>query len=411
MLFFVLALVAAYTNRSMVFEQRTSGNQYRSTQALEAADAGMEWALAMLNSGRIDDQCAPTADATQQSFRRRLLQIDDVTGTIQPDPADADDNGTAWPTCVHDGAAWRCHCPGDGAGSPKPPDGLGVFPAFRVRFASAAAAGPGLVELEVNGCTRLDDECLRFPARGVAGEGRASLRVLIALRSALPGPPVAAITVRGDLDAEGEELGAFNPDPASGGLAILTGGELLNPGGLRLAGPAGTAPEESVRRAPAMSLEAIPDADKRPPRFFEQTFAAALDTYRNQPATVELDCTGGCNADRVRAAAERHPDRILWARGGPVNLAPPGVIGSADEPVLLVVPDGAVALGVQMHGLIYGAGGGWTGDGTLRGALIDAGDFAGGATFDVVRDAAVLDRLRWRTGSFVRVPGGWRDYR
>ena len=40
-LFFVMTLVAAYTNRSLIFEQRTSANQYRSTQSLEIADAGM----------------------------------------------------------------------------------------------------------------------------------------------------------------------------------------------------------------------------------------------------------------------------------------------------------------------------------------------------------------------------------
>ena len=40
MLFFVIALVSAYTSRNLIFEQRTANNQYRSTQALEAAEAG-----------------------------------------------------------------------------------------------------------------------------------------------------------------------------------------------------------------------------------------------------------------------------------------------------------------------------------------------------------------------------------
>jgi Tfp pilus assembly protein PilX len=46
-LFFVVSLVAAYTNRNLIFEQRTASNQYRSTQALEAAEAGLEWAISM----------------------------------------------------------------------------------------------------------------------------------------------------------------------------------------------------------------------------------------------------------------------------------------------------------------------------------------------------------------------------
>ena len=56
MLFFIMSLVAAYASRNLIFEQRTSANNYRSTQAFEAAEAGLEWAIAMLNGGRIDDR-------------------------------------------------------------------------------------------------------------------------------------------------------------------------------------------------------------------------------------------------------------------------------------------------------------------------------------------------------------------
>ena len=69
---------------------------------------------------------------------------------------------------------------------------------------------------------------------------------------------------------------------------------------------------------------------------------------------------------------------------------------------------------VRVHGLIYGrADPEWTVTGTagvLRGALVAGNDLAGGASLDVVYDADILDRLRWRHGSFVRVPGGWKDF-
>ena len=42
-LFFIMSLVAAYASRNLIFEQRTSANNYRSTQAFEAAEAGLEW--------------------------------------------------------------------------------------------------------------------------------------------------------------------------------------------------------------------------------------------------------------------------------------------------------------------------------------------------------------------------------
>ena len=40
-LFFILALVTAYAGRNLIFEQRTSVNNMRATQAFEAAEASM----------------------------------------------------------------------------------------------------------------------------------------------------------------------------------------------------------------------------------------------------------------------------------------------------------------------------------------------------------------------------------
>ena len=63
LLLFALLLGVAYVNRNLVFEQRASANQYRSTQAFEAAEAGLEWTLARLNDVRpIGADCLPTAD-------------------------------------------------------------------------------------------------------------------------------------------------------------------------------------------------------------------------------------------------------------------------------------------------------------------------------------------------------------
>ena len=72
LLFFIISLVAAYAGRNLIFEQKTSANQYRATQAFEAAEAGLEWALAMLNGG---DRSTPARDppspidGTHNTFR------------------------------------------------------------------------------------------------------------------------------------------------------------------------------------------------------------------------------------------------------------------------------------------------------------------------------------------------------
>jgi hypothetical protein len=411
-LFLILSMVAAYTNRNLIFEQRTLGNQYRATQAFEAAEAGVEWALAMLNGGRITTACTPGADTTLSSFRQRYLSIDAATGAVQPQPNVA---AGSWASCVHDGTNWVCSCPVTGSPSLSVPEGTGVFPAFRVRFLALPdpAARPGAVRLQVNGCTRLVADCLDFPATGVAGEGRASIEALIALKSALPSPPVAAVTVRDDFDLEGQAFGAFNPSPGSSGIAVMAGGTLANKASLRFGSTPGTPAiaAELVREGDtALGNPHIPSGE----RLFGAVFAASPANYRDQPATLLLDCTTtACDADRLRAVAGRHPGRILWAEGD-VSLNGGADLGAPDNPVVLVVEGDLAIDNFTVHGLVYGrADPEWTVTGSnsrLRGALIAENDLAGGASFDVVHDAGILNHLRWRHGSFVRVPGGWRDF-
>ena len=84
-LLLLVTLSAGYSARNLIFEQRTGINQYRATQALEAADAGQDWALGLLNAGLVDGSCSATADLAQRTFRDRYLDIAPVGGRITPD--------------------------------------------------------------------------------------------------------------------------------------------------------------------------------------------------------------------------------------------------------------------------------------------------------------------------------------
>ena len=98
----LMTLVTFFANRNIVFERKTAANQYRSTKALEAAEAGIEWALANLNSSRkITAACATSTVATDRSFRDRYLDPDDNGLFAEP-------FSTANPTCTFNGATWSC---------------------------------------------------------------------------------------------------------------------------------------------------------------------------------------------------------------------------------------------------------------------------------------------------------------
>lgn len=415
-LFFVVSLVAAYMNRNLIFEQRTSVNQYRSTLAFEAAEAGLEWALAMLNGGRIDESCVASADETQTSFRERYLAIAESTGRVTPTGAlTGSGESTVWPSCVFNEGAWSCSCPapGDALDLDLPSDGGSPHPAFRIRFVrlsntpTGAPPPPGAIRIEVNGCTRLADECLNFPATGVGGEGRATVRVLIALRGGLAAPPVAALTVREDLTVGGA-LGVFNPTTAAGGIAVITGGTIDDPSSLLQVGGAPGAPSDSAKVTEDTGLASLTAV-----RLFVSSFAIWPDLWRDQPAVRRLDCTSGCDGDDVRDAIALYPGHVVWVDGD-IALDGGAPIGSATQPVLLVV-DGdltSIDAGTTFHGLIHVRTASWepTGSGSVRGAVVAENAMGGSPAFDVVFDADVLQRLRWQTGSFVRVPGGWRDF-
>ncbi|MBL0296207.1 MAG: pilus assembly PilX N-terminal domain-containing protein [Betaproteobacteria bacterium] len=149
-LFFILSLVAAYTSRNLIFEQRTAGNLHRSTQAFEAAEAGVEWALTMLNSGRIDATCAASTNVANDSFRQRYLTIDAASGGRPGRVLTAAFAAPVWPV------AFSMVRPGTAvARSPTRPRWHlagrdGHLPAFRIRFwrAAGARAGPHPPEVE-----------------------------------------------------------------------------------------------------------------------------------------------------------------------------------------------------------------------------------------------------------------------
>jgi hypothetical protein len=402
-LFLIMSLVAAYTNRNLIFEQRTSGNQYRSTQAFEAAEAGVEWALAQLNTGRITDDCAPSVDATDTSFRQRYLAIDGSNGMIVPLAPNGAGEGTLWPSCVFTGGNWSCACPA-AAGAPGLAAATGA--AFRVRFARVGAQ-PGIVRVDVHGCTRPADACLDFPAQSIGGEGRASLSVLVALRSALPALPIAALTVRQGLDVSGADLGAYNAEVLTSGVSILAGGP-VNTTALRLGSTPGTPGELSVTQNDT-GLQLLGSAD----RMFENVYAIGRNGYQQQPGVVVLDCGGGsCDAATVRAAAQMNPGRPIWAPGN-VNFDDGADIGSAAEPVLVLSAGSFTFSSGTVYGMLYSQAGTWdsSGAGEVVGAGFAEGSFGGSATTTFVYDRAVLLRLQLANGTFVRAPGGWSDFK
>jgi Tfp pilus assembly protein PilX len=406
-LFFVVSLVAAYASRNLLFEQKTAANQYRSTAVLEAADAGLHWATSMLNSGRIGATCLPSANPADTSFRERYLAIDD-TGIINPLTLPAPSTVALNPSCVFDGTSWQCSCPSTTAPTLTAPVGNDMFPAFRLRFV-AMPTRPGLVRVEVNACSRADDACLNFPATGAANEARVTVSAILALKGGIASVPAAPLTARGTVNLGGAAMTLANTDPRSG--VTVNAGNTVTSTGLNLIAPPGSPVAGSIVQNDGSlnALSTVPANNT----MFAKIFGMWPVDYQAQPGAVVLPCGGTCTAAQLRTAIAQNPGLVIWVAGA-LDIDTGGDIGTAEQPVAIVTTGGVqFTAAATVHGLIYTQAAPWTTSGaatTVRGAVIAEGNVDGNSTATLVYDATVLSRLRLKTGSFVVVPGSWRDF-
>jgi hypothetical protein len=418
-LFFIISMVAAYTSRNMIFEQRTGANLYRATQSFEAAEAGMNWALMMLNSGRIDTLCQAAPGTANNSFRQRYLNIDPGTGLITPTAAPT-------PTCVFNGATsvWSCECLPTGTPSLTAPTVNEVSPAFRIRFrapnTTPSAVQPGLVRIDVVGCTRLDNSCLDVAGASSPNEGRTVMGSVLMLSGRATSYPQAALTARGAVNASG--LVVTNTLSSGSGITVHAS-DTINPG-LLLTTSSGNALGRSTldsddKLSPSdIAASAAAPGISAAERFFAATFMLTPQRWIQMPGVVTVTCAGGaCDAATVRTAIANNPGRPLWLTGG-LTVDGTDDIADAANPVMMVV-NGNLAFSTAnrtIHGLLMlRPATGWdtgasTQPGTIRGAVVVDGPVTGTSSLQVHYDGGVLANLRTASGTFFRVAGSWRDW-
>ena len=437
LLFFVISLTAAYTSRNLIFEQRTASNQYRATQALEASEAGIEWTLAQLNSGLTTGSCTATTTASgNPSFRQRYLAIDNTSGNVTPvSPPPVNRS----PTCLLDTSSssaanwkWSCVCPPATGTVPTlaAPTGSGNSPAYVIQMLPLLnGVRPDLFQVISYSCTRFSTDCVSFsPNRGGTGDGIATTRVTVALRGAITRTPAAALTVAGTLASPtgGAVLALQNSAAAGNGVTLHSAGPVPI-GGLALTGlPGATAASTVVTDDSSLAPLAQTGFAAKDLRF-AALFGMQPQTYRRQPGMPILDCSGGCNAAAINTAIERNPGRPVWLAGSPGTITIDGTVGSASAPALLIVEGDVVfSGGASLTGLLYsrikddGSGAPppptvWAlnGNASIVGAAVAEGNLTlGGSSTGVAitYNEAALRALRIGTGTFVRVPGSWRDF-
>ena len=407
LLLFVLALVVAMAHRNLLFEQRSSANQLRSTRAFEAAEAGLEWAQALLNRpGAIGADCeSDSAEPGDTSLRDRMLAWDAASGRFAPRTYGAP--GGPLPlqaACVADDDGWRCSCPTSGPATLDVPGGAAAHPAFSIRFVAAPRAG--MVQIVATGCDDVGAACSATASGAPAGDAAARVQATLALLPALASSPSAALTVRGDIASNGA-LTLVNQDATTQGLTARAGGAITAPAANLLTLPGHSGADSLAARDGDLGAG---DAE----RLLARVLGVDAARWQQLAGVHRLACGADCASAIAEAAAPDRGASMFWIEGD-LAIEGPATLGSTERPLLLVV-DGELRLqgAVTIHGVVVSRAPAWDTSGTsgaeIHGALVALGDLRGDGTPTIVRDAAVLARLHGGLGHFARVAGSWRDF-
>jgi hypothetical protein len=421
-LIFGMSLMAFFANRGLIFEQKTSANQYRATRAFEMAEAGLEWAVARMNDDIFIAASPSCATGTgTQSFRDRYLAPSATGLTINT-------ANPPRPGCsvAADGTT-TCSCPASGT---DPGLGGAGDPRFTVRFNPDPGGDPFTVEIVSFGCTNQGALC--DPGSTAVPDGTAVVRSLFRVRPRFPNSPGAGL-IAGSMAVSGGNLKVVNLDVKSNGITINSGTTVDQGNATSVVTLPGTPPRASVLDNDP-SLNALTNADANGDLFFQSFFGETQAQYQANPQTWLItsgscgtrarctSCTTAASCGSAVSAAYNAGASQFWADTSASfnnsNMPTVGTLGTSTRPIVYAGSGGVeLRANITAYGMFYVATGTATenwdydGSGTAKvfGAFVSRGNFdKGSGTLDLIYDANIFG-LGQATGLLVRVPGSWRD--
>jgi hypothetical protein len=392
----VMVLIAFFANRGLLFEQKSSANQYRAARAFEMAEAGLEWATAMLNEPRpIDAHCVPAAAGL--SFRDRYVPSDAALA-LTPRAA-------ARPSCRVSAGTLVCSCPDAGH---DPELGDVNDPSFSVAFA-ALPADVRSVQVTALGCTGLGTQCVPGSTQGAA-DAAAHSSVLLKLRPLLRAAPAAALTAGGAVTLGGAASLA-NLDGATQG-SLVVAGQSIDTAGAALSTLPGS-PSANALLARDATLDALMRQASDGSAVFNAFFGMAPERFKGAAPVRVIG--GGSATERTAALLAAYAQGYsAFAVDGDLMFDANG-IGNAARPVLIVSAHAvACSAPCPVTGLLYAdiadRDASDLANLAVRGAVVTRGHHLQALGGAIAYDAAVLETLRHRNAVFARVPGSWRDF-
>ena len=407
-LLFSTSIVMLYLNRSILFEQKTSVNQMRSTMALEMAEAGMEWATGMLNNPQEIDTACNLLSTTNISFRRKYVQT--KWGDATNPTTDVMAATTTYSGCKISGNTRTCSCPDvPTTGSATAALGSAVLPGFTAAF--SATSDPEAVRIIVTGCTAQAGACT--PATIGNSDATATVSAILKLRPLLRAAPASPLTCGGSCGIGGS-FNLTNQDAATGGILVNAGSGITG----NIAGP--SIPGQPAANALVgndASLSALSSTDPTCSNssMFSSYFGSTIAQYAASPMTKTIAaCNSANSCGGLVDTAYSAGWRSFYFPDGFARNSSSGNLGTVNDPVTIVTPGSFDVNGnINIYGMVFSNSAALnnlgTGTSNINGAMITCGGFSSNGSGTLEYSADVLKGVRRSTGSLVRVPGSWTD--
>ena len=409
-LLFSTSIIMLYLNRNIIFEQKTSANQLRSTAALEMAEAGMEWATGMLNTAYdIDANCA-FLTTTNISFRRKYVQTAWASGSATA--TNVTPATTTYPGCKVNGNTLTCNCPAvPSSGAATASLGTTVLPGFTIAF--SATTDPEAVRVIATGCTAQAGTCT--PGTASASDATATVSAILKLRPLLRAAPASPLTC-GTSCAVGGSYNIVNQDVETGGMLVNAGTGITQGAGTSYTSIPGQ-PVNNALVGNDASLAALssPDPTCSNSSMFSAYFGSTIAQYAASPTTKTIPNCGSANScGGLVDTAYADGWRSFYFPDGFARNNSSGSLGSVSDPVTLVSAAGFDVNGnIDIYGMIFSNSANvndlGTGTADIHGALVTCAAYNNNGNGTLEFDQNVLRGVRRSTGSLVRVPGSWTD--
>ena len=383
------SLVVYFTARNAINEQRLSANEVRTKQAYEAANAGLDYAMAYFAKGK-DISALPTgaqlylASTRPSYYQVRYCSLSTyATAAIPLCPAA---HGTAMACTFPTSSEMRtpiivaCGWSDDDKAVIRMVQRASGTPSLAGSI-TAPVVTRGTSNLLTGGASVFNyfNDLTVWAGGGVPIQSNTG-KTFIRNVANDPAP------ISPDYRTVGQSPGCNNPGTTH--YTCSTDGNNLGP--------------DVIVNDTALSN--LSSAD-----FFASFMGKTPDAYRDTVATYKVDLNNSITGEDSNSIASitGMTDSVIWVEGNASGL---GNIGTADHPVVLVV-NGDLDLGSNtvINGMVFVTGQ-ITGNGTptIYGSLIaGAANLTGNAK--IIFDPNVLAGAS-RLGQAAPVPGGWRDW-